>query len=145
VACEAAERLLLLGGNALTSRAWVLPVWEFMVRDHNALNLAQRIRLARVLEQGFGLAGESPDALWLARIESAQMANPRDGVLQYLAGMVCMRLNLWGKALQLLKQSLLTLNQSELTRDTWLALANMAESRQDMQGAADAYRQAAKK
>ena len=106
---------------------------------------AQRIRLARALEQGFGLAGESPDALWLSRIESAQMSNPRDGVLQYLAGMVCMRLNLWGKAQQLLKQSLLTLHQSELTRDTWLAIANMAELRQDAQGAADAYREAAKR
>ena len=109
------------------------------------LNLAQRIRVARALEQGFGLAGESPDALWLSRIESAQMSNPRDGVLQYLAGMVCMRLNLWGKAQQLLKQSLLTLHQSELTRDTWLAIANMAELRQDAQGAADAYREAAKR
>ena len=145
VACEAAERLLQLGGNASVSRTWLLPVWEFMVRDHNALNLSQRIRLARVLEQGFGVAGDSPDALWLSRIESAQMANPRDGVLQYLAGMVCMRLNLWGKAQQLLRQSLLTLNHSELTRDTWLALAHMAELRQDDQGAADAYREAAKR
>jgi HemY protein len=145
VACEAAERLLQLGGNASVSRTWLLPVWEFMVRDHNALNLSQRIRLARVLEQGFGVAGDSPDALWLSRIESAQMANPRDGVLQYLAGMVCMRLNLWGKAQQLLRQSLLTLNRSELTRDTWLALAHMAELRQDDQGAADAYREAAKR
>jgi HemY protein len=145
VACEAAGRLLLLGGGASVSRQWLLPVWESMVRDHDALNQVQRIRLARVLEQGFGLAGESPDAVWLSRIESAQMANPRDGVLQYLAGMVCMRLNLWGKAQQLLKQSLLTLSQSELTRDTWLALAHMAELRQDVQGAADAYREAAKR
>jgi HemY protein len=145
VACEAAARLLLLGGGASVSRQWLLPVWESMVGDHNALNLVQRIRLVRVLEQGFGLAGESPDTVWLSRIESAQMANPRDGVLQYLAGMVCMRLNLWGKAQQLLKQSLLTLNQSELTRDTWLALAQLAELRQDVQGAAEAYREAAKR
>lgn len=145
VACEAADRLLQLGGKAEISRTWLLPVWDAMARDHNLLNLAQRIRVARVLEQGFGLAGESPDALWLSRIESAQMANPRDGVLQYLAGMVCMRLNLWGKAQQLLKQSLLTLHESELTRDTWLAIANMAELRQDAKGAADAYREAAKR
>jgi HemY protein len=145
VACEAAALLLLLGGGASVSRQWLLPVWESMVRDHNALNLVQRIRLVRVLEQGFGVAGESPDTVWLSRIESAQMANPRDGVLQYLAGMVCMRLNLWGKAQQLLKQSLLTLNQSDLTRDTWLALAQLAELRQDVQGAAEAYREAAKR
>ena len=145
VACEAAERLLVLGGDVAVSRQWVLPVWESMARDHEALSLTQRIRLARVLEQGFGIAGESHDAVWLSRIESAQMGNPRDAVLQYLAGMVCMHLNLWGKAQQLLKQSLLTLNHSELARDTWLALANMAELRQDGQAAAAAYREAAKR
>ena len=145
VACEAAERLLLLDGDASVSRKWLLPVWESMIQALDALNLAQRIRLAKVLEQGFGVEGQSPDSVWLSRIEAAQMSNPRDAVLQYLAGMVCMRLNLWGKALQLLKQSLLTLNHSELTRDTWLALATMAELRHDVQGAADAYREAAKR
>jgi HemY protein len=145
VACEAAERLLSLGGDVAVSRQWLLPVWDAMTRDHDALTMTQRIRLARVLEQGFGAAGETPDAVWLSRIESAQMGTPRDAVLQYLAGMVCMRLNLWGKAQQLLKQSLLTLKQSELTRDTWLALANMAELRQDVQGTTDAYREAAKR
>jgi HemY protein len=145
VACEAAERLLSLGGDASLSRKWLSPLWETMVSAHDALNLAQRVRLARALEQGFGLADASPDTAWLSRIEAAQLANPRDAVLQYLAGMVCMRLNLWGKAQQLLKQSLMTLNHSELTRDTWLALAHMAELRQDDQGAADAYREAAKR
>jgi HemY protein len=145
VACEAAERLLLFAGDASVSRRWLLPVWELMVHDHDALNIEQRIRLARVLEQGFGRAGESPDAVWLARIETAQMGNPRDAVLQYLAGMICLRLNLWGKAQQLLKQSLLTLNHSELTRDTWLALALIAELRQDGHAAGEAYREAAKR
>jgi HemY protein len=145
VACEAAERWLSLGGDAAVSRKWLLPVWESMVANPVALNLAQRIRLARVLEQGFGLVDASPDVAWLSRIEVGQLANPRDAVLQYLAGMVCLRLNLWGKAQQLLRQSLLTLNHSDLTRDTWLALAHMAELRQDDQGAADAYREAAKR
>jgi HemY protein len=145
VACEAAERWLSLGGDAAVSRKWLLPVWESMVANPVALNLAQRIRLARVLEQGFGLVDASPDVAWLSRIEVGQLANPRDAVLQYLAGMVCLRLNLWGKAQQLLRQSLLTLNHSDLTRDTWLALAYMAELRQDDQGAADAYREAAKR
>jgi HemY protein len=145
VACEAAERLLLLGGEVAVSRQWVLPVWERMLQGHDALTLVQRIRLARVLEQGFGPDGGTPDTVWLSRIESAQLGNPRDSVLQYLAGIVCMRLNLWGKAQQLLKQSLVTLPDSELTRDTWLALAHMAEQRQDVQAAAKAYREAAKR
>ena len=145
VACAAADRLFQLGGDVNISRQWVLPVWDEMVRVSNTLTLTQRTRLARVLERSFGIAGDVPDAVWLSRIEVAQMNNPRDAVLQYLAGMVCMRLNLWGKAQQLLKQSLVTLNQSELTRDAWVALARMAELRQDEKAAADAYREAAKR
>jgi len=116
-----------------------------MVQGRDALTLSQRIRLARVLERGFGAPDGAPDSGWLGRIESAQMGNPRDAVLQYLAGVVCMRLSLWGKAQQLFKQSLAVLQDSELTRDTWLALAQMAEQRQDVQAATHAYREAAKR
>jgi HemY protein len=145
VAFEAAERLVILGGDAAVSRRWVLPVWESMVSGPDALALPQRIRLARVLERGFDAPGGAPDAEWLNRIETAQMGNPRDAVLQYLAGVVCMRLSLWGKAQQLLKQSLSLSQESELRRDAWLALAQMADQRQDVQVAAQAYREAAKK
>jgi HemY protein len=127
------------------SRQWVLPVWDAMVQSHDALSLVQRVRLARVLERGFAATGGELDTAWLTRIETAQMGNPRDAVLQYLAGVVCMRLRLWGKAQQLLKQSLSLLHDVELRRDTWLALAQMAEQRQDAQAAAQAYREAAKR
>jgi HemY protein len=78
----------------------------------------------------------------LARIETAQMANPRDAALQYLAGVVCMRMRLWGKAQQMLKQSLALLQDAGLKRDAWRALAFMAEQRQDAAAATEAYRQA---
>ncbi len=145
VAFEAAERLLAHGGAVTVSRQWLLPIWETMVQRHDALTLAQRVRLARVLERGFAAADGAPDSEWLGRIETAQMGNPRDAVLQYLAGVVCMRLSLWGKSQQLFKQSLVMLQDSELARDTWLALAYMAEQRQDAQAAAQAYREAAKR
>ncbi|MEO7106802.1 MAG: heme biosynthesis HemY N-terminal domain-containing protein [Rhodoferax sp.] len=145
VAFEAAERLLDHGGAVTVSRQWLLPVWDAMVQQHDALSLAQRVRLARLLERGFAAPDGAPDAVWLGRIENAQMANPRDAVLQYLAGVVCMRLSLWGKSQQLFKQSLAMLQDSELARDTWLALAYMAEQRQDEQAAAHAYREAAKR
>jgi len=145
VAFEAAERLLAHGGDVAVSRQWLLPVWDGMVQSHDALSLVQRVRMARVLERGFAVTGGELDTAWLTRIETAQMANPRDAVLQYLAGVVCMRLRLWGKAQQLLKQSLSMLHDSELRRDTWLALAQMAEQRQDAQAVAEAYREAAKR
>jgi HemY protein len=146
VAMQAAQRLLALGGDAALSRQWILPIWEALVQRNappdKALSQAQRVQLVRVLEQGFGDAGNPPEAGWLSRIESAQMAHPRDPVLQYLAGVVCMRLSLWGKAQQMLKQSLSLLQDHQLKRDAWHALALMAEHRQDSETATQAYRQA---
>jgi HemY protein len=144
VAMEAAQRLLALGGLAAQCRDWLLPVWDAMVKNPQTLALPQRVQLIRVLERSFGSNGDAPDAQWLGRIEQAQMANPRDPVLQYLAGVVCMRLALWGKAQQLLKQSLSLLQDAELRRDAWRALAEMAEQRQDAQAATEAYRAALK-
>lgn len=142
VAMQAAQRLLEQGGDAAMSRQWVLPVWTRMQDLPDALNMSQKVRLVRTLEAGFGSAGQAPDALWLARIEAAQMGNPRDSALQYLAGVVCMRLSLWGKAQQLLKQAVVLLQDPELKRDAWRALAKMAEHRQDTAAATEAYRQA---
>ncbi len=146
VAIQAAERLLVLGGDGELARQWLLPLWDAMAEHMDALTLAQRLRLVRVLESSFRNSGGAPDAApdraWLTRIESAQMRNPRDPVLQYLAGVVCMQLSLWGKAQQLLKQSLTLLQDPTFKRDAWKALALMAEQRQDSVAAAHAYRQA---
>jgi HemY protein len=145
VALEAAERLLAQGGGVAVSRQWLLPVWDAMVQHPDLLTLSQRVRLVRILEQSFSAMEGTPDALWLTRIETAQMHNPRDAVLQYLAGVVCMRLSLWGKAQQLLRQSLALLQDAELRRDAWRALAELAEQRQDTEAATEAYREAAKR
>jgi len=145
VALEAAERLLTLGGQGAQSRQWLAPVWDAMVQNTSHLGNPLRVRLVRALTLGFGAAQDAPDAQWLASIESAQMANPRDPVLQYLAGVVCMRISLWGKAQQMIKQSLPLLQDPELKRDGWLALAALAEQRQDVNGAHQAYREAAKR
>jgi HemY protein len=142
VAMQAALRLLDQGGAAATSRHWLLPVWNQLQEQPDALNMVQKVRLVRALEAGFGAQGQVPDAQWLARIEAAQMANPRDAALQYLAGVVCMRLSLWGKAQQMLKQSLALMPDAGLKRDAWHALAVMAEQRQDSAAATEAYRQA---
>jgi HemY protein len=144
VAMQAAQRWLQQSGEAAVAQQWLLPVWNAMLERDDALSAAQKVRLVRILETCFGGDGQAPDAQWLARIESAQMSNPRDAALQYLAGVVCMRLRLWGKAQQLLKQSLAMLQDHGLKRDAWRALAEMAEQRQDVAGATEAYRQALK-
>lgn len=144
VAIEASQRLLKLGGSVDLVRAWLLPVWERMVAQADALSDTQRVNLIEALERSFAAASGAPEAAWLTRIEQAQAMQPGDAALQYLAGVACMRLQLWGKAQQLLTQALPRLKHPELERKTWLALAELAEQRGDAEGCAQAWQSAAK-
>ena len=132
LAIHAAQRLLALGGDAHLARDWLLPVWE---RQHE-LDETLKVRLVVVLEQGL----DAVDGGWLARIEAAQRADPRDATLQYLAGMACMKRQLWGKAQQLLRQAAQGLHDARLHRQACRALAQLAEERGD----AAAWKQAAR-
>jgi HemY protein len=144
VALEACRCLLKMGGDVDTALAWLLPVWEQMVGGLGSLTEVQRVQLVLGLEGGFASASGAPQTLWLSRIEQAQMANPGDPILQYLAGVTCLRLQLWGKAQQLLKQSLPRLHSAGLERSAWTALAELAEQRGDTAEAAQAWKNAAK-
>jgi HemY protein len=143
VASAAAVRLLALGGDAATSRQWLLPVWEQMLNQPGGLAQQQCVDLVRALEQGFANDPGALEGEWLTRIESAQLSHPGDAVLQYLAGVTCMRLQLWGKARQLLQQSLLRLHDAGMRRDAWRQLAEMASQHGDMEAATAAWRSAA--
>ncbi|HVZ45311.1 MAG TPA: heme biosynthesis HemY N-terminal domain-containing protein [Ramlibacter sp.] len=135
VAIHAAQRLAALGGDAQLAREWLLPVWE----RYATLGDSLKTRLAQALEESF----ESLDGVWLARIEAAQRANPRDGTLQYLAGMACMHRQLWGKAQQLLTQAALGLQDARMHRKAWRALAQLAEQRGEDAKAGEAWKRAA--
>jgi HemY protein len=150
LAIQAAQRLLTLGGESAEARAWLLPVWERMVEPGDpaqALGDHLRVRLVRALEAGLEPGAretDSPmDREWLARIEAAQLRNPRDANLQYLAGMACMKRQLWGKAQQLLTHAALGLQDAGLHRRAWSALAELAEQREDLAAAAEAWKKAA--
>lgn len=135
LAIHAAQRLTTLGGDAHLSRDWLLPVWE----RREALDDNLKVKLVCALEAGL----DSFDGAWLARIEAAQKANPREATLQYLAGMACMKRQLWGKAQQLMSQAALGLKDAKLHRNAWRALALLAEERGDHESAAQAWKHAA--
>jgi len=135
VAIHAAQRLMALRGDPRLGREWLLPVWE----AQGELGENLRVKLVFALEEGL----ESLDPAWLARIEAAQKAHPRDATLQYLAGMACMKRQLWGKAQQLLTQAALGLQDASLHRNAWRALAALAEQREDGEAAAQAWKRAA--
>jgi HemY protein len=144
VALTAAQRMLDLGsGDVVTAQRWLLPVWEEMGRTPAALSAQQRVKLVLALERSFSQTEGALDAAWLTRIETAQINSPRDAMLQYLVGMACMRLSLWGKAQLLLRQSLTQLQDQRLRRNAWRSLAQLAQQREDTAGAAEAWRKAA--
>ena len=82
-------------------------------------------------------------SVWLTRIEQAKLAQPGDAVLQYLAGVACLHLELWGKAQQLIKQALPRLHDHRLAARAWLMLADLAQRQGDSEHAAAAWQQAA--
>ena len=135
VAIHAARRLVALGGETQLAREWLLPVWE----RYTQLPSGTRMKLVAAMEEGL----DSIDGIWLARIEAAQKAQPRDATLQYLAGMACMKRQLWGKAQQLLTQAALGLQDAQLHRNAWRTVAELAEQRGDGESAAQAWKRAA--
>ncbi|MBF9267157.1 heme biosynthesis protein HemY, partial [Paracidovorax cattleyae] len=139
LAIHAAQRLTALGGDHGQVRTWLLPAWERMVDIANPLPDAHAFKLVRVLESNL----DALDAAWLARIESAQQANPRDARLQYLSGMACLRRQLWGKAQQLFTQATQQLDEGPLRCRAWRHLADLAEQRGDTEAAATAWKHAA--
>lgn len=139
LAVQAAQRLAHLGGDANQVRAWLLPVWERMVDLPDGLPDGLALKLIHSLEDGLATI----DATWLARIEAAQQSNPRDARLQYLAGMACLKRQLWGKAQQLLTQAAAHLSDKSLRASAWRHLAELAEQRGDSQAAAQAWKAAA--
>jgi len=139
LAVHAASRLTALHGDPDLARSWLLPSWERMVQPRSDLGDNLRVKLIGVLESGLA----SLDAAWLGRIEAAQLGQPRDANLQYLAGMACLTLQLWGKARQLLTQATHGLQDATLHRNAWRALAVLAEQRDDPAAAAQAYKRAA--
>ena len=139
LAIHAASRLMALHGDAALARNWLLLVWERAMQGESTISASLRIKLIAAMELGLG----SIDAPWLARIEAAQLARPSDANVQYLAGMACLSRQLWGKARQLLALSVLGLQDVDLHRKAWRALAVLAEQREDETAAADAYRRAA--
>ncbi|MFT3812219.1 MAG: heme biosynthesis HemY N-terminal domain-containing protein [Acidovorax sp.] len=142
LAIEAAQQLALLGGEDVQVRAWLLPVWERWAEGREPLQDplpdAQAHKLVRALEASLS----SIDGTWLARIEAAQQANPRDPRLAYLAGVACRERQLWGKAQQLLTQATQQLTASDrLHGSAWRHLAELAEQRGDQEAAVQAWRQ----
>lgn len=146
VATHAAMRLVNLSADSPEAlelheraRAWLDPIWQ----RYPQLSESAQIRVVRALEASFSSDGAAADHAWLAKIETAQRQLPHDTRLQYLAGMVCLHRQLWGKAQQLLSGCAEHLGDENLKRSAWRNLAFLAEQRGDAAATLAAWKKAA--
>ena len=143
VVTEAVGRCLQLGGTPVMARTWLQDLWTPLQSPQSNWSAEQLERVVQAFDACLPGVDETDGFVWLSRVESAQQAQPRAPHLQYLAGMLCLRHRLWGKAQSLLTQSVKSQKAPSLQRKAWRALAELAEQRQDDEAAKAAWKQAA--
>ena len=139
---EVVLRFVAVGGEGTVARSWLKPLWA-PLQSPQAWSSEQLTRMVQALE-ACSTDPQSADARpWLAQVELLQQARPQDARLQYLAGMVCKRHQLWGRAQVLLTMAVKGLQSPVLKRQAWCALAELAQQRHELDVAAQAWKQAA--
>jgi len=135
VASRAAACLAAFGAAA-EARGWLRPFWDRL----GELSEDERTALSHGLVSC--VAGIAPD--WLARLESAAQAFPREAAVAYAVGCALAERELWGKARLLLEQAA---GAPELDaasrRRAWQLLARLAEQQGDLERVASCYQAAA--
>ena len=140
VAC--ADRWLALGGDAAIARQWLETVWFAWAQNPSRDFAGQSAPLALSLERALTSGDAADTREWLAKLETAQRAQPRNAALQYVVGMLCLHHQLWGKAQTHLQAAVLQL-PAPLKVRAWRRLAEMAEHRSDHEAAMAAWKSAA--
>jgi HemY protein len=143
LAIQAAQHWLDLNGDAVVARTWLKPIWNKLQQEPTSLSKAQQAKLVLTFDLSFSGQDNAEERDWLVRIETAHKANPRDALLQFLAGRLCQKRQLWGKAQVLLAQAATNLDDAQLRRQAWRALAELAEQRDDLPAALQALKKAA--
>ncbi|MEY3886344.1 MAG: hypothetical protein RL650_436 [Pseudomonadota bacterium] len=143
LAIQAAQHWLHLKGDAAVARAWLKPIWDKLQQEPQKLSKMQQSKLVHTFDVSFSGQDSTEERDWLIWIEAAQKANPRDPLLQFLAGRLCQKRQLWGKAQVLLAQAAVSLEDTQLRRQAWRSLADLAEQREDLSAALQALKKAA--
>ncbi len=136
VAARAAQRAAELDA-ADEARAWLRPFWDRL----GELPADERGAVAQALSKA--VAGIGPE--WLARLEAAAAAFPREGAIALAVGAALAERQLWGKARQMLE---LAARDAALPvrwrRQAWLRLAQIARDEDDAQRVAQCFESAAR-
>jgi HemY protein len=136
VAAGAALRAAELGAPE-EARAWLRPFWDRL----GELSADERAAVAGALVAA--LPGIGPE--WLARLEAAAQAFPREPAIAHAVGSALAERKLWGKARQLLETAA---DHAELPaphrRHAWLTMARMSEEEGQDERAAHCFAAAAR-
>ena len=143
LAIQSAQHWLALKGDPAVARAWLKPIWLKWQQEPQKLSKPQQQKLVQTFDQSFTGQDSPEERDWLVAIEAAQKANPRESLLQFLAGRLCQKRQLWGKAQVLLSQAAPALEDASLGRMAWRAVADLAEQREDLPAALQALKKAA--
>jgi HemY protein len=143
LAIQAAQHWLFLKGDPMVARSWLKPIWSRMLQEPLKISQAQELKLIQCLDSSFTGKDSQDEKDWLMSIETSQKANPRSALLQFLAGRLCQKRQLWGKAQVLLSQAAPSLQDPLVRRQAWRALAELAEQREDLPAALQALKKAA--
>lgn len=135
VAARAALRAAQLGAPD-DARSWLRPGWERIEDTTDDERAALSFALV------CAIAGIGAD--WLPRLESAQLAFPREAAVAHAVGAALAERQLWGKARLLLEAAVADANLPiTAKRMAWLTLARLAENEGQADRAANSYRTAA--
>jgi HemY protein len=136
VAAGAARRAAELGAPE-EGRAWLRPFWDRL----GELSEDDRACVAQGLVAA--LKGIGPE--WLARLESAAQAFPREPAIAHAVGSALAERRLWGKARQLLDTAATDAAlPTDLRRHAWLTMARMAEEEANSERAVQCFEAAAR-
>jgi HemY protein len=132
-----AATCLAAQGAAAEARTWLRPFWDRL----GDFTEDERAALSHGLVAC--IAGLTPD--WLARLEAAAQAFPREHAIAYAVGCALAERELWGKARLLLEQAATAAPLPAASRrHAWLLLARMADEQSNAEQAAACYEAAAK-
>jgi HemY protein len=136
VASGAARRAAQLGAPE-EGRAWLRPFWDRL----GELSEDDRACVAQGLVAA--LKGIGPE--WLARLEAAAQAFPREPAIAHAVGSALAERRLWGKARQLLDAAATDAAlPTDLRRQAWLTMARMAEEEANSERAVQCFEAAAR-
>ena len=142
LAIQAAQHWLVLKGDPVVARAWLKPIWLRLQQEPQKISKSQELKLIQTLDASFSGADNQDEKDWLISIETAQKGNPRNPMLQFLAGRLCLKRQLWGKAQVLLAQAAPLLQDPSVKRQAWRSLAELAEQKEDLPAALQALKKA---